>query len=429
MNAICIVVDGLHSGFLGCYGNAWVQTPALDRLAIGGFVFDQTLIDSPHLEQIYRGLWRGLHAFSPVERRKAYVSLPALLSSAGISTALVTDEPVLTGHSLSATFGEIVQLPVAELHTASMSDETHLAAVFSAAAQWLEQARQPFCLWLHAQGMQGAWDAPAALRERYAEEENLAPPTFVEPPRFHLAADYDPDQLLGIRWAYAAQVTVLDRSLEGFLEWWDAQPAAKETLLVLLGARGYPLGEHGRVGMAECSRVSPKPGAGLGETGLHWLHEELIHVPCLVRLPGGAGAADRSQALAQPADVAWTLAEWFQLASDQLAPWGRSWLPLVYGQQSLLRDRACLLSAETGEQAIRTPAWYLIQTAGDVSDDSARKIYVKPDDRWEANEVADRCGDVVELLAAAQEEFVQASRREMPFEVTPLADVLVRGLE
>jgi hypothetical protein len=123
------------------------------------------------------------------------------------------------------------------------------------------------------------------------------------------------------------------------------------------------------------------------------------------------------------------LAEWFQLASDQLAPWGRSWLPLVYGQQSLLRDRACLLSAETGEQAIRTPAWYLIQTAGDVSDDSARKIYVKPDDRWEANEVADRCGDVVELLAAAQEEFVQASRREMPFEVTPLADVLVRGLE
>ena len=59
---------------------------------------------------------------------------------------------------------------------------------------------------------------------------------------FWLPSEHDPDQLLALRWAYAAQVSLLDRCLEALLEWFDAQPAARETLLVLLGSRGYPLG-------------------------------------------------------------------------------------------------------------------------------------------------------------------------------------------
>ncbi len=235
MNAICIVVDGLHAGFLGCYGNSWIQTPAIDRLAVQGFVFDQALIDSPQVEQIYRGYWQGLHPVAPAKSSQAFMTLPAMMASAGIRQVLLTDEPVLAGHDLSGTLDEIIQLPSAELRTAAASEETHVAGVFSAAADWLEKAREPFCLWIHTQGMHAAWDAPSALRERYAEEEGLEPPTFVEPPVLYLPADHDPDQLLGIRWAYAAQVTVLDRCLEAFLEWWDAQPSANENATRAIG--------------------------------------------------------------------------------------------------------------------------------------------------------------------------------------------------
>ncbi len=156
------------------------------------------------------------------------------------------------------------------------------------------------------------------------------------------------------------------------------------------------------------------------------LHEELIHVPCLLRLPNGTGAADRSQVLVQPADLAWTLADWFQLASDQLAPWGQSWLPLLRGEQQSIRDRVCMLGGDGGEQAIRTPAWHLI-----VSDkpEIARRLYAKPDDRWEANEVSDRCVDIADGLLAALAEFKRACDREKPWDMTPLADVLMRGLE
>ena len=40
MNVIVVVCNSLHLGFLGAYGNAWIETPSLDRLAAEGVVFD-----------------------------------------------------------------------------------------------------------------------------------------------------------------------------------------------------------------------------------------------------------------------------------------------------------------------------------------------------------------------------------------------------
>ena len=62
MNAICLVIDRLHRGFLGAYGNTWIETPAIDRLAAESFVFDQALVDTPHLAALYRSYWQGWHA-------------------------------------------------------------------------------------------------------------------------------------------------------------------------------------------------------------------------------------------------------------------------------------------------------------------------------------------------------------------------------
>jgi arylsulfatase A-like enzyme len=39
VNAICLVVDRLHTGFLGAYGNTWIETPVFDRLAAESFHF------------------------------------------------------------------------------------------------------------------------------------------------------------------------------------------------------------------------------------------------------------------------------------------------------------------------------------------------------------------------------------------------------
>src|SRR5262249_22674547 len=48
----------LHPGYLGCYGNEWISTTALDRLAAEGVVFDQHFADVPEASAACRA-WRS----------------------------------------------------------------------------------------------------------------------------------------------------------------------------------------------------------------------------------------------------------------------------------------------------------------------------------------------------------------------------------
>jgi len=45
MNLICIVSDTVRADYLGCYGNDWVKTPNLDRLAREGILFKNAYVE------------------------------------------------------------------------------------------------------------------------------------------------------------------------------------------------------------------------------------------------------------------------------------------------------------------------------------------------------------------------------------------------
>ena len=74
MNAVCLVIDRLHAGYVGAYGNTWIETPALDRLASQSLLLDQALVDSPDLERLYRSYWQGWHALVPAAAGAAAVA-------------------------------------------------------------------------------------------------------------------------------------------------------------------------------------------------------------------------------------------------------------------------------------------------------------------------------------------------------------------
>ena len=75
----------------------------------------------------------------------------------------------------------------------------------------------------------------------------------------------------------AGQVALADMCLGMLLDCLDEHRLRGETLFVATSPRGYPLGEHRRVGPCD------EP-----------LYGELLHVPLLIRFPGSKHALVRS---------------------------------------------------------------------------------------------------------------------------------------
>jgi arylsulfatase A-like enzyme len=402
MNAICLVIDRLHAGYLGAYGNTWIATPTIDRLAAQSLVFDQALATTLALPPLYRSYWQGLHplaADAPADQ-----SLPAILSEAGISTALVSDDRTVCDHPLADAFDEVIELdPPWQSRVAQVGQfhETHLAQCFAQIIDWLETARGPFFLWCHLATLGATWDAPMEYRLRYQEEDDPPPPSKADVPDRLLAEHFDPDELLVHSQTYAGQVTLLDTCLAALDEALAESAAAEETLLALTAPRGFPLGEHRRLGPCD------EP-----------LYTELVQVPLMLRLPGGMGATLRSQALAEPGDLYGTLLDYWQIPPPGTAG---SLLSLARGQDDLPRDRVVIVGRD-GQRAIRTPAWYE-RLSGRV------ELFRKPDDRWEINDVVTRCQDVAEELQRMLMAYEEAITSGQPAALPPMSEVLLRGID
>jgi arylsulfatase A-like enzyme len=383
---LVVIVDGLRASALGAYGNTSFSTPALDRFAAQSFLLDWCYSPSTDLSDIYRALWR------PGEN-----SLPHRLHSLGYTTELVTDDPTVTSLPAACDFDHCLQLNTvadeAEV-TARSSDisGTLLARLFAVAGNAVASAttESPKLIWLHSRGMYGPWDAPLELQQSLLDESDPPPLEDVRPPDFVAGAD-DPDAAFCYGCAYAAQVMVLDDYWEALLASIDATGVMRKWIVTLLGARGYPLGEHRRVG-----GVDPR------------LYGEQLHVPWLVRFPDATGQLGRSGQLTTHDDLAASLVDSIE---------GSNVRALATAARQSWRD--ALIATGAAHRAIRTGDWCLRQNRCRRIDESAIpqddalspdvELFVRPDDRWEANNVAKLCPDVVDSLMGKLDAMLRCS--------------------
>ena len=385
---IVLVIDRLGAGYLGPYGNTWLETPGFNRLGSQSLLCEHLLATSPDLATTYRSYWQGTDNGR---------SLPQLARQAGCHAVLVTDDETVANLPGAADFDEL-QLVKTEpaQRPADEVEETSFIHLLDAAVAQLEawkQMDQPQLLWIHARAMNGNWDAPLELRQQFADEDDPTPAEIVEPPQQMLAKNHDPDELLRIAHAYAGQVAVVDSGLQALLAAIDELPQRDSLLFAVTSPRGYPLGEHLRLG--ECDQA---------------LYGELLHVPCLVRFPGSEGALLRTQELCSPADLFATLADANGWTNDE-ETLQRSLLRIVRGERGLQRN---VMTASAGNQRlVRTAAWQLRIVKGD--DGEQFELFAKPDDRWEFNDVASRAGDIVRQLAELAS---QSNSTELPAELT-----------
>jgi arylsulfatase A-like enzyme len=217
--------------------------------------------------------------------------------------------------------------------------------------------------------------------------------------------------------AYAGQVVALDHCVGALLEALDAIPEAAHTLLLVTSSRGFPLGEHLHVGS-----VGDAP------------YQELLHVPCMLRFPDQLAAAVRSQSLWQPHHLPATIGQWLLHESPAA---GASLQRLATGQCDYLTQQACAVTP--GHAALRTPGWFVClpwqqhpspaaTTLGELEPAIPRKcqLFVKPDDRWDFNDVATLCPELAERMCQQLALFQNAAAEGTLEQLAPLPDELVR---
>ena len=312
-----------------------------------------------------------------------------------------------------------------------VEENTGVARTVGAAIDWLTRRgdrRDPFMLWLDLFSPHGPWDPPQPYRDQYAtaepdefeagEEGDLVEDmedaeidlaevaVLIDVPAGAVGDVIDEAELLRLRRTYAGTVTLVDRWLGVLQDALKRMGRMDDTLLVFTADQGEPLGEHGYV-----RRFRP------------WLYEELIHTPLIVRMPGGRFGGIRHQALVQTVDLLPTI-----LAALGLPPHaavhGHDLLPLVRGEQTKVRDYACL-GMDVEEFAIRTHLWHLIVPIEPDPDDPPRgpELYRKPEDRWDQNNVVGQHSEVAEHLELTLRRFVEAVGRDALYPLPALRDV------
>ena len=60
--------------------------------------------------------------------------------------------------------------------------------------------------------------------------------------------------------------------------------------------------------------------------------------------------------------------------------------------------------------------------------DGTRELFAKPDDRWELNEVADRCAAIADELQQELLQLAQSIRSGRPTDLPPLPEALAVGV-
>jgi arylsulfatase A-like enzyme len=419
MRVIVIEAPGLNLGYIGCYGNEWVTTPTLDRLAVQGIVFDQHYADCPDSARAYDAWQTGRYRFPhPDEKEQSSHAQPAcplsILQQHGVATWLISGQADRISPAALAGWQHVRPVPRTSPST-GVNDVTRDALsealdALGSASQWL--------LRVDFTSLMPPRDVPSEFRSFYqsvqaAEQEGDSPglPGIAGPEEavageemLHLAVQDD----------YAAAVSYFDAGVGDILEEIDSRGLGDDLLLLLSAACGQETGAR-----------------NMAVNGHTMLHDELVHVPLILRLPGQDQAGRRSGALTQTVDLLPTFFDAFEVTTPPLH--GQSLLPLARGKANKIRAIACagLQSGDRVEWALRSTEWYFLlpmlaphpSPFASAFDQPRPELYVKPDDRWEINNVYQHHLELAEHLERVLRGFVEATRQPGSLQVPELGDL------
>jgi len=290
-DVLLYLVDTLRADHLGCYGYPRGTSPQIDAVAAESVLFEQAVAQSswtrPAVTSILTGLdSRGHGVQGRLDAMPTSLdTLPEILRREGYQTAAFVSSAVITAQfGFDQGFDTFRQRVKETIEPERPTSEW----VNEEALRWLERRDpdRPFFLFLHTLDPHMPYRPPESFRRRLAAgadpragllENVVALRDGVRP-----ASARDRDELSAL---YDAEVAANDAAFGRLVAELRARGLYDPLLLVFVSDHGEEFLDHG--------------GWEHGAT----LYQELVHVPLLLKLPGGAGAGRRIGETVRQVDV------------------------------------------------------------------------------------------------------------------------------
>ena len=299
MNVILVVLDSLRKDHVGCYGNEWIHTPNIDRLARESVVFTRAFPEALPTIPVRRAMHTGMRTFPNrgyVPRKGDDVKIPGwepipenqvtmseLFRHEGYMTALFSStyhmfKPSMNFHRgfthwewvrgqeydrhrmpLKGDVENLENLPcelaygcvghglascLANIQDWKTEEDWFPAQTFGAAINWLERNRDmgKFFLVVDEFDPHEPWCAPKPMLDLYFDTAGYGGRRIINTHVGRFA--FREGELEYTKAQYAGEVTLVDKYVGRLLDKIRELDIWENTIIMLLSDHGHPIMEH-----------------------------------------------------------------------------------------------------------------------------------------------------------------------------------------
>ncbi len=400
-NLVLISIDTLRADHLSAYGYNRKTSPNIDQLVVDSILFEKTLSQSPKTASSHMTLMTGLHPSTHAvtnwwegKGRPLSQAIPTLatrLSDAGYACGAFTG-----GGNVNGALGFSRGFDVYE-----DSGRDELDDVLG----WVDDSKdRPFFLFFHTFEVHDPYLPPTPYNQtfdpsykgpiryqRTPDQASLHGTKYVYHEAFWKNVDQqDPRERAHLVALYDAEILYTEFILSQILEHLRKNNLLENTLVVITADHGEELFDHGSI--------------------LHnSLHREILHVPLIMHLPGGALGGTRIKEPTRLMDLFPTLLELLDLPKTPGSIEGRSLVPHLRGKNV---DPAPITAVWKNPNrdllSIESETWKMIWNRRD----GKKALYHLKDDPRELVDRAQQEPEMVEELTRSLLE-LEAKRHEL----------------
>lgn len=393
-NVILISIDTLRADHLGCYGYSRNTSPNIDKIAEDGVLFKNNFAQSfntlPSHMSIFTSLYPSTHGVINVYEDKldnSTKTITQILNLYGYHTAWfgVTDDP-----HLNLTIG--FERGFDEIHSNYLWNYSDWREPY----EWINKnSNKKFFIFLHTYRVHDPYTPPSPYDKLFdpdyqgkivGEEEKF----YSELEKYHSQLNpSDPERefywqfvnktdekdIKHIIALYDGQIAFADTFIKGLLIEMENSKISGNTIIIITADHGEEFGEHGNF--------------------LHEdLHDEVLHTPLIIRIPGVKNKIVDSQV--QSIDIMPTVLDILGIPIPHEAQ-GKSLLPLILGK--VKQSDEYTYGYWPGTISIRSDEWKLIINKKGFG---PAEISTKPTFTGDVYELYDIQTDSIEKFDVAQ---------------------------